>query len=60
MVNEVNDQNFEDEVIKSAMLANAHSFILVHNHPSGDQHPTKEDHYITEALIEVSRLMQSL
>ena len=35
------------EVIKSAILANAHSFILVHNHPSGDQQPTKEDHKIT-------------
>jgi DNA repair protein RadC len=46
------------EVIKSAILANAHSFILVHNHPSGDQQPTKEDHNITEAMIEAGRLMQ--
>ena len=46
------------EVIKSAILANAHSFILVHNHPSGDQHPNKEDHKITEEMIEVGRLMQ--
>ena len=46
------------EVIKSAILANAHSFILVHNHPSGDQQPTKEDHKITEEMIEVGRLMQ--
>jgi len=45
-------------VIKSAILANAHSFILVHNHPSGDQQPTKEDHKITEEMIEVGRLMQ--
>jgi len=46
------------EVIKSAILANAHSFILVHNHPSGDQQPTKEDHKITEEMIEVGRLMK--
>ena len=46
------------EVIKSAILANAHSYILVHNHPSGDQQPTKEDHKITEEMIEVGRLMQ--
>jgi len=31
---------------------------LVHNHPSGDQQPTKEDHKITEEMIEVGRLMQ--
>ena len=42
----------------SPSLANAHSFILVHNHPSGDQQPTKEDHKITEEMIEVGRLMQ--
>jgi DNA repair protein RadC len=46
------------EVIKSAILANAHSFILVHNHPSGDHQPTKEDHRITEEMIEAGRLMQ--
>ena len=46
------------EVIKSAILANAHSFILVHNHSSGDQQPTKEDHKITEEMIEVGRLMK--
>ena len=46
------------EVIKSAILANAHSFILVHNHPSGDQQPTREDHEITEEMVEVGRLMK--
>jgi DNA repair protein RadC len=30
----------------------------VHNHPSGDQQPTKEDHRITEDMIEAGRLMQ--
>ena len=43
---------------KSSILANAHSFILVHNHPSDDQQPTKEDHRITEDMIEAGRLMQ--
>jgi len=46
------------EVIKSAILANAHSFILVHNHSSGDQQSTKEDHRITEEMIEVGLVMQ--
>ena len=46
------------EVIKSAILANAYSFILVHDHPSGDQQPTKEDYRITEDMMEVGRVMQ--
>ncbi len=29
-----------------------------YNHPSGDQLPTKEDHNITEEMIEIGRLMQ--
>ncbi len=46
------------EFLKSAILSNAHSFILVHNHPSGDQQLTKEDRKITEEMIEVGRLMK--
>ena len=57
------------EVIKSTILANVHSFILVHNHPSGDLQSTKEDHKKTEewyshrffcGMIEVGRLMKIL
>ena len=39
-------------------VVNAHSFILVYNHPSEDQSPTKEDHKITEEMIEVGRVMR--
>ncbi len=46
------------EVIKSAILANSYTFILVHNHPSGNHQPTKEDNKITEEMIEVGRVMQ--
>ena len=45
------------EILKSAILANAYCFILVHNHPSGDQQPTKDDHRITEDMIKAGRLM---
>ena len=31
------------ELLKSALLANAHGAILVHNHPSGDLTPSEED-----------------
>ena len=38
------------EVFKSAILANAHSIILVHNHASGDPRPSNEDRNITETI----------
>jgi DNA repair protein RadC len=46
------------EVFKSAILANAHSFILVHNHPSGDQEPTKEDIKLTQEMKQIGRIMK--
>ena len=46
------------EVFKSAILANAYSFILVHNHPSGDQEPTKEDQKITDEMKQIGRIMK--
>ena len=38
------------EVFKEAIRASAFSFILVHNHPSGDCNPSDEDILITEKL----------
>jgi DNA repair protein RadC len=55
------------EVFKSAILLNANSFILVHNHPSGDQEPMKEDIKLTEewyirhlfgGMKQISRMMK--
>ena len=45
------------EVFKSAILANAASIILTHNHPSGDPAPSKEDISITSRLVQAGRLM---
>lgn len=45
------------EVFKAAILANAASIILVHNHPSGDPAPSKEDISVTTRLIQAGRLM---
>ena len=39
------------EVYKSAILANAQSLILIHNHPSGNPEPSHEDHSITKTLV---------
>lgn len=45
------------EVFKPAILANAASIILVHNHPSGDPYPSAEDTSITKRLREVGEIM---
>ena len=39
------------EVFKDAIKESANSIILVHNHPSGDCNPSREDIEITEKLI---------
>ena len=31
------------EILKRALLLNAHAVILMHNHPSGDAHPSQDD-----------------
>ncbi len=45
------------EVFKSALLNSANSIILVHNHPSGNPEPSKEDIVITKRLIEAGDIM---
>ena len=45
------------DVFKSAILANAVSVILCHNHPSGDLTPSMQDIEITKRLIEVGELI---
>ena len=35
----------------------AKKFILVHNHPSGDSEPSKQDYEITNRILEVSKLL---
>src|SRR5699024_2490769 len=38
------------EVFKSAILSNAAGILMIHNHPSGNLAPSKEDIYITDRL----------
>jgi len=38
------------EVLKAAILSNAASIVLVHNHPSGDSEPSNDDIEITHRI----------
>ena len=42
------------EVFKEAYLLSANGIICVHNHPSGDSNPSKEDINITKKIKEIS------
>ena len=45
------------EVFKAAILGNAASIILLHNHPSGDPIPSAEDMEITKRLREAGEII---
>ena len=45
------------EVFKFAILANASSIILAHNHPSGDVSPSQDDTELTRRIVEAGTLM---
>lgn len=45
------------EIFKSAILNNATSLIVSHQHPSGDPKPSLEDIEVTERLQEVGRII---
>lgn len=45
------------EVFTPAIQNNAAQLIIVHNHPSGDSQPGKEDIEITKKLIEAGRIL---
>ena len=45
------------EVFKTALLSNAAALILIHNHPSGDPTPSREDLELTGRLKEAGELL---
>ena len=45
------------EIFKLAIIQSANSIILVHNHPSGNVEPSKEDLEITQRLREAGDLL---
>lgn len=42
------------EIFKEAYLLSASGFVCVHNHPSGDSNPSKEDILLTKKIKEIS------
>lgn len=42
------------EAFRTTIPINASGVIIIHNHPSGDPAPTKEDHEFTDKLIRIS------
>lgn len=45
------------EVLQQAILNNATSFMVFHNHPSGDPSPSQEDIIATKKLVEAGKVM---
>lgn len=45
------------EIFRRLLLVNASKFILVHNHPSGDPTPSREDIAFTETIKKLSDMM---
>jgi DNA repair protein RadC len=45
------------EVFQKALMANAVSIIVMHNHPSGECDPSREDIEVTKRLIEAGKIV---
>ena len=45
------------EIFKCVIINSASSFICLHNHPSGDVTPSKNDIEVTRQLLEIARLL---
>lgn len=45
------------EVFQKALLANAVNIIVMHNHPSGDCTPSREDIEVTKRLVEAGKIV---
>ncbi len=44
-------------ILKSGILSNAYGFLLLHNHPSGDVTPSKDDIKTTRRCVEAGKIM---
>lgn len=45
------------DVFQMALLDNAASIIVAHNHPSGDTEPSQEDIHVTRRLVEAGKIL---
>ena len=48
---------FIPNIMKSGILSNAQSFMLLHNHPSGDVSPSQEDIMLTRRVLEAGKIL---
>lgn len=46
------------EVFKGALMSNADSVIIAHNHPSGEVEPSASDHIVTKQILKAGELLQ--
>jgi DNA repair protein RadC len=46
------------EIFKPAIVHSAYSFVMVHNHPSGDPSPSEADIRLTRRTVEAGRILQ--
>ena len=44
-------------ILKSGILSNCSNIMLMHNHPSGDNEPSREDIQLTKRLVEAAKRM---
>lgn len=45
------------EMLKASILSNAANMILIHNHPSGNLQPSREDIVVTDKMIKLTELV---
>lgn len=45
------------QIFKNVLLSNCEKFIVLHNHPSGDATPSKQDIEITKHILESAKLL---
>jgi len=45
------------DVFRTAILGNAHSIVLVHNHPSGDPEPSEADETVTRQFLTIGEII---
>ena len=46
------------EILRPVIAGNAHGFVIMHNHPSGDPSPSRADELVTRRIVEAAQLMQ--
>lgn len=44
-------------IFKSSILSNASTILLLHNHPSGDPTPSREDYQATKRVVNAGKLL---